>query len=297
MQVLETLAALLLGTAYSAHASPLLRAFESAGKDVSDHHPEILVTDLSLGTPWSDASQHVNSGTYRPTAISAGRSGRDTSFYPSSSSAQGGFTHSPTSPFRSMPQNSLSVFGHYLDPRIDPNFSELILDHARNRLWLPILVTYIPSPWIRDVYFRMTQDSYSRHLFDRSEVRIPDAIVKGIETGSKNLFMSYGSVYKVRIAPNGGVIAGSQAEHIELLFKSHKRLEWIDEDRPLYHTVSFWTTANHASHLALLGLFHISAGAFRKLTKAPGTEKFMVESGFQDLRNGFKYTYLAPAAS
>lgn len=262
-----------------AQAYPLLRLF---GKDIepaSEHlanSPPAPIARIEGWRPTAEAG---------PSALQ----GEDgvANLAPTSPYVGGNtISHSPTSPFQPPTWSSLMEFtrpfdaqelGHDPDmpsssriisfarnqnvaviaPQIDLQFSTLLQDPERKDwLKLPFVVDYIHSPWITQIYKNIIESLPYTKRFDPEAAQIffPDAQIATIAT-KRGQFFPRGEAYRLQV-PTQWLRAAGLPEPLELLVRYHYKIRY--QKGYTWSTVSFWSTAEAGSKLALLGIFHIS---------------------------------------
>ena len=274
------LAAALFGLALS-HAQPLLRLF---GQDIEvglEHQrsPEQAVPDArgSRAAAYEQLVEHVvrKEGT--------GSSG------PASSHVDViRFSHSPSSPFQPVfpasearrvapsqhPGTPGSASSTVLLPQIDLDFSNLRnIPHHESWLELPKEMIQLHVPWFANIYNRMisTLPNYKETIVPELEFSEDEMAQYQAKVVS---LLVQGNTYKLPIPTEWLHEAGIYAP-AEVLGRYHTKFTF--RERTVYDFVSFWSTADAGSKLALLGVFQMSRTTWETLKMHyPGAQRIDV---------------------
>ncbi|CDR87830.1 uncharacterized protein SPSC_03542 [Sporisorium scitamineum] len=120
---------------------------------------------------------------------------------------------------------------------------------------LPTQLTYVRSPWLSKIYqqFVSTLPRYKRAT-NYEEVQLSDQLIGELLSRKRNIFKSNGNIYKVEVPDDWLQVA--EIDHpVELLVRFHQKLNWVQQGTT--RSVTFWSTADRGTKLALLGSFHI----------------------------------------
>lgn len=165
-------------------------------------------------------------------------------------------------------------------PRIDTLFLSYspFYRESSDHFRLPQEFVHIPSPWLAGVYDRLLSTPSVRRKsdFNRDEIPIPASIAASFASHGRRFYYSRADAYIVRIPPEWLGLADASAPQ-EVLVRYHKELRWLPG--PARNVISFWSTADAGSKLALLGIFRITKHGFDSVMGAfPGVERFAVET-------------------
>lgn len=300
-----------LGFTLTTLASPLLVPFEDLGKVWSEHHPESVSTELTLGT--GPASASTIQTIHRPVAGTV-QWGFTSDFIPdqSASQIQNSFSHSDSSHFHAFhaPAEAVPQASFHSPPsvppaplpsaaqavarqnaaaeRIDVQFSEFLKDpQQHNWMRLPSKVVYIRAPWLSDLHKWLSQEIKGRRSFQTDEVVVTNDVLERIMSKTSSILMPKGYAYTIHVEAGQW---GSDRSR-ELMFRFHSKIVLdFRADIAVYNVVSFWSTADHGSKLALLGVYSLSKTAFGEMVRLPGVKEFSLWS---PSRGGLK-RYLKP---
>ncbi|KAF6767333.1 hypothetical protein PSEUBRA_004048 [Kalmanozyma brasiliensis GHG001] len=165
-------------------------------------------------------------------------------------------------------------------PRIDALFLSFspLYRQVTARFKLPQEIVHIPSPWLKDVYTHMLSVPSDRRkpVFNHEELPIPASIVSSFESNEKHFHFSRVDAYLLRISPEWLGVSHASVP-LELLVRFHKEMHWYQQ--PVRNVISFWSSADGASKLALLGTFRITKHGFENMIRGfPGVERFALET-------------------
>ncbi|KAF6767330.1 hypothetical protein PSEUBRA_004042 [Kalmanozyma brasiliensis GHG001] len=157
-------------------------------------------------------------------------------------------------------------------PRIDLHFSrDPIFGQA---IALPSRLTYIPSPWMEDVYSRICAFVRHRSAFRTTPEPVPAPMVELIDSQAATIFAKRGEVYLLPIPvewlrPHGVEVG------MEVLMRYHQHLRWPKEE--ISRIVTVWVSADKGGSLALVGTFHMPETGYRSLRlRFPGLKVWEV---------------------
>ncbi len=261
---------------FTVSASPPVGTFVELGEASKALAKEVVSTELTLAPPnslnvplASDDSAGLalgqrpwqfNHNTDRP-VLGPEASYR---FYHSDSSA---FFHVRPSTSRAL---QLSTSAHAIPPigprltrstavfpdsagasgQVDTVFSNLLRDqNFGNLLALPRPSTFIPSPWMGDIYHNIINAMQpGREPF--ASISVSGDTLRDLLHGKRSPNMSLGRVYIMEIDAN----KWGSAERRQVLFKRYHKHDFEQQG---YRTdaIAFWSTAQRGQQLALLGVY------------------------------------------
>ncbi|CBQ70648.1 conserved hypothetical Ustilaginaceae-specific protein [Sporisorium reilianum SRZ2] len=266
-------------------ASPAGPPVQRAIDIISEHASDAVSTTLTLGR----GSEHYFLPSSNPVPEHVGE-GRTAFGFPSVVSDRV-FSRSHTSPSGPPADPSITASTHHPDtagpshvaqlaqtpisPSFDLDFPNMLRDPRRNNwISLPVEVTYVHSPWLGDVYENMIFALQNRRLSVESRQRELSAELLAKLFDDGRLFYSQGQVYKLQLRPEW-FPAARLDQPIEVLARYHSRFRWGDNS--IKTSVTFWSTAEGGSKLALLGAFPISRASWESLTRVyPDIQRFSV---------------------
>ncbi|SJX61324.1 uncharacterized protein SRS1_10317 [Sporisorium reilianum f. sp. reilianum] len=172
--------------------------------------------------------------------------------------------------------------------RIDRLIPHWLRDrHRDNLIGLP-KITFIRSPWLRIIYDQLLSSlPGSSRTESVSEVTLSDEFMAQLLSRKRPIFRANGKVYSLQV-PIAWLEAARVPAPLQLLVRFHRNLRWGQGSQG--RTVTFWSTADRGSELALLGIFHVSGHSFAKnLEESTEIQTFRVSKEFQRYHDGIDW--------
>lgn len=156
--------------------------------------------------------------------------------------------------------------------QVDTHFSHLLQDPKYPRyLRLPSQLTYVDSPWMDSIYLQMAKEVYINRPTQRWKIDVGD-VMTGLFGPDKRFPFQRGTVYKIHLRENQ---FGSATDR-ELIFKFHHERRW-SPNIPT-QLISFWSTYDRGSRMALVGLYAIGRAQFNMIATLSGVEALEAHS-------------------
>lgn len=133
----------------------------------------------------------------------------------------------------------------------DRFFSELIKDPRTKKMKLPHDWVYVKSPWLTPVYRNMIQEFLGRPWTRELELDVPEAWIARQLSEKQKFFRTTTPVYKLQLEPG----TWGSRESRELILRYHTNLRWAERVK-INSVMTIWSTTEHGSRLALLGVYH-----------------------------------------